>query len=151
MGARSEKVELLGALELLATEEPLRSGVFVFVLQDEFECSPRAAKDAIKILHRGHYIERRRDTVDRRRVYYTVSDRGHYLMNHPRAERVLRYARLLFTGCPAPRTRHWQERLACGDGLDASLIEWERRLLTAPRAKPSWNPIDLPRLQGARR
>ena len=75
MGARSEKVELLAALDLLGDEEPLRSGVFVWALQELFDCSPRAAKDAITILRGGHFIEGRRDTVDRRRIFYRVSER----------------------------------------------------------------------------
>jgi DNA-binding MarR family transcriptional regulator len=129
-------VDLLEALELLSAEEPLRSGVFSLALQEHLGCSARLAQDAITILRRGRYLTGQQDENDRRRIYYRLSDRGHYLINHPKARSVLYHAHRAFTGCPSRHVRQQQERIAATSGPDAYLIKWERQLLTAPRSLP---------------
>jgi len=52
-----QKVDLAEALALLAELEPLRSTRLVLELRHRFDCSERAAKDAISILRRGDWIE----------------------------------------------------------------------------------------------
>jgi len=113
-----QKVDLAEALALLAELEPLRSTRLVLELRHRFDCSERAAKDAISILRRGDWIEHghrppagagghgsqqeaQPRPADGKR--YGVNERGHSLLAHPNGPRLLRIARKLFTTCPSPR------------------------------------------------
>ena len=113
-----QKVDLAEALALLAELEPLRSTRLVLELRHRFDCSERAAKDAISILRRGDWIEHghrppagagehgsqqeaQPRPADGKR--YGVNERGHSLLAHPNGPRLLRIARKLFTTCPFPQ------------------------------------------------
>jgi hypothetical protein len=90
-----------------------------------FDCGERAAADVLSILVRGHWLERSRSSDDRRESTYVLTERGRYILAHPRGPLVLRYARKLFTTCPSPRMKRRQSAIGC-DGLDSELQRLER-------------------------
>jgi DNA-binding MarR family transcriptional regulator len=62
-------------------------------LQARFGCGRRAAQDALSILVRGGWLERRDDQDDARRKEYFVTQRGREALRTLRGEREMRFAR----------------------------------------------------------
>lgn len=145
-----QKIDLARALGLLVELEPIGYGWLVLELSHHFDCSARTAKDAISILRRGRWIEpsqpeeatalgQRRDpqpTAAGRRGY-RVSERGHALLEHPNAPRLLRIARKLFTTCPSPKVRRFQQGIEAREGLDQALRRFENNTLTPDAPTPA--------------
>jgi len=140
-----EKLDLFAALRLLAVAGGGGYGELVNLLGEAFACSERTAKDALRILKHGDYVELRRDPVDRRRRRYTLSERGQSLLADPNGEPVLRFARKLFTSCPSPDSSRRQRALSEPGAPERALEQAERLLLTPPHPE-AFNPISNPRL-----
>jgi len=153
-----QKVDLAEALALLAELEPLRSTRLVLELRHRFDCSERAAKDAISILRRGDWIEHghrppagagehgsqqeaQPRPADGKR--YGVNERGHSLLAHPNGPRLLRIARKLFTTCPSPKVRRFQQATAAREGLEQALRRFEHNLLSAVHSPPPRTPVGV--------
>lgn len=153
-----QKVDLAEALALLAELEPLRSTRLVLELRHRFDCSERAAKDAISILRRGDWIEHghrppagagehgsqqeaQPRPADGKR--YGVNERGHSLLAHPNGPRLLRSARKLFTTCPSPKVRRFQQATAAREGLEQTLRRFEHNLLSAVHSPPPRTPVGV--------
>jgi DNA-binding MarR family transcriptional regulator len=124
-----EKVDLWLALTLIAGAERQSYGLLVRDLCVGFDCSERAAKDAVAILRRGQYVELDIDEADRRGRCYRLNDRGRELLLHPNGWLVLRFARKLFTACPSPKVARWRSALSAAGELDRHLERVERSLL----------------------
>ena len=96
-----QKVRLDHVLRVLAAIEPVGYSNLVAELANHFSCASRTAQDALSILRRAHFVETRRaraeraagrvswtaspPLIDTSRRFYVVSERGHYLLNHPGA------------------------------------------------------------------
>jgi hypothetical protein len=139
---RRFKIDLFEALDLIWALEPIGYSELAGELSTRFRCSERAAEDAITILGSGRYVETkaapRRDPGQPeglfalRRRLYRVSERGHYLLNHPNGRFVLRAARRLFTSTPSRKTRRYQQMIEAEHGLERELRRVEKRLLVRP-------------------
>jgi len=71
--------------------------------------------------------------IDASRRFYLVSEQGHYLLNHPGAPRLLRISRKLFTTCPSPKVRRFQQaQINRHGGLDEALAHFEAAYLESP-------------------
>ena len=127
-----EKIDLARTLRLLSDLEPIRYCWLVIELSHQFDCSERAAKDAISILRRGGWIEPfEPDPAPDSRVDhspapagrrgYRVSGRGQALLEHPHGAALLRVARKLFTTCPSPAVLRYQRTIEANEGLDEAL------------------------------
>jgi hypothetical protein len=140
-----QKVDLLVVLRLVRRLEPISYTALVGRLTKRFECSDRTAKDSISVLRRGGWLDDDGEVLLRAgdgnnaaaagQQLLRVSARGHYLLNHPRAAQVLRFARRLFTTCPSPKVRRFQEAADRAEGRYARLAAVERWLLAAPGRK----------------
>ncbi len=146
-----QKMRLDQALAVVAALEPIGYSALVAELADHFHCAERTAQDALSILRRGHFVETtsarlgdrpggtratgQPSLIDTSRRLYFVSDRGHYLLHHPAAPRLLRIARKLFTTGPSPNVRRFQQgAIARHGGLDEALWYFEEAYITAPAA-----------------
>jgi hypothetical protein len=144
-----QKVRLDQALAVVAALEPVSYSELVAELEDHFHCARRTAQDALSILRKGHFVEtapaRTADRaalgqatgpsclIDTRRRLYFLSDRGHYLLQHPAAPRLLRIARKLFTTGPSPNVRRFQlAAIARHGGLDEALWFFEEAYIESP-------------------
>jgi hypothetical protein len=143
-----QKIDLALTLELVAEVEPIRYGWLVLELCDYFDCSQRAAKDAISILRRGRWIEPSQSqpgsalgpgdphSAPTRYADYRVSTRGHALQEYPEGPALLRVARKLFTTCPSPKVRRFQRTIQAEEGLDEALRRVEAATLTRDDPPP---------------
>ena len=144
-----QKVRLDEALRVLAALEPVGYSKLVAELANHFRCATRTAQDALSILRKAHFVETTparaerpagRGTrmsspplIDASRRFYLVSEQGHYLLNHPGAPRLLRIARKLFTTCPSPKVRRFQQaQINRHGGLDEALAHFEAAYLESP-------------------
>jgi hypothetical protein len=144
-----QKIALAQALGLLAEHEPIGYGWLVLELSHHFSCSERAAKDAISILRRGRWVELAQPEVTALRQprdpqptmvgrhTYRMTERGHALLEHPNGPRLLRIARKLFTTCPSPKVRRFQQRTEAGEGRDQALRRFENDILAPDGPTPS--------------
>lgn len=145
-----QKVRLDQALAIVAFLEPVAYNELVAELADHFNCARRTAQDALAILRKGDYVQttsartaelpggRRtagtRSLIDTSRRLYLLSDRGHYLLQHPSAPKLLRIARKLFTTSPSPNVRRFQQgQIARHGGLDEALRFFEESYRPPPR------------------
>jgi hypothetical protein len=136
-----QKIDLDGALRLLTEIEPIGYVSLVREIAAEFDCAERTAEDALTVLRRGGWIEttsvcstdRAKPLIDSSRRHNRVSERGHYVLNHPNGHQVLQFARKLFTASPSPKVKRTQRSVAQRGGLAEWLQRVERGLLTAPR------------------
>jgi len=97
-----EKVDLWVALALVAScGEGLGSGALVARLVGLFACRERTGKDAVAVLRRAGYLERRTETTDARRRSYRLSERGGR-RNPFDAKLGVRFAQIVGCGCQQP-------------------------------------------------
>ena len=110
-----EKMNLLGVLVLIAANEGAYSGDLVRQVMETFECSKRAATDAVSILRKAGCVESIPHMDDRRRRRYYLTLRGWQCLVAPFGGMLLRLARQLFTTCGSPRIRRRQDQFRTRD------------------------------------
>ena len=123
-----EKVDLAHVLAVVEHCGTVTRKALIHWLTGEFDCSERAAADSLATLKRGRWVERLQDSDDGRRSTYAVTERGRYLLAHPKCSLLLRHARKLFTTCPSKRTKRRQAHLGC-NGRDSELLRVEALFL----------------------
>jgi hypothetical protein len=131
-----QKVRLQEALSLLLAAEPLSYAAWTGEIAERFGCSTRTAQDAITVLRRGRWVERASPPptlIQSDRRFYRVSERGRYVLEHPRGAMLLRIARKLFTSSPSSKVaRHRRMLVGKYGSLDGALAFFERDLLGSP-------------------
>ena len=121
-------IDLALVLALVGHFEPVSRKHLVRYLGNAFDCSDRAIANALSILVQGHWLQRTRCSDDARVSTYRLTERGKYLLAHPRGWMVLRVARKLFTTCPSERARRRQAVLVQQDA-NTALQKLERAVL----------------------
>jgi len=128
-----EKVDLGLVLAVIAAGLNMGSCEFVATLAHHFNCSERAANDALAVLRRGGYVDAERDERDGRRRRFLVTERGARLAFAPYGWLILRLARRLFTTCPSPGVATAQRALS-EQQRQERLVHAEARLLGSEAA-----------------
>jgi len=121
-------IDLALVLALVGHFEPVSRKHLVPYLGKFFDSSDRTTADALSILVQGHWLQRTRCSDDARVSTYRLTERGKYLLAHPRGWMVLRVARKLFTTCPSERARRRQAVLVQQDA-NTALQKLERAVL----------------------
>ena len=124
---RRYKIKLWQALELIGRLEPIGSTELVRELNSRFGCSDRTSLNVLTVFRRGQFVETTSPweaepdgrLIESRRQLYRLSERGRYLVGHPRGGGVLLLAQQLFTGPPSV-------------GLEQELADRERGILLSP-------------------
>ncbi len=137
---RRYKIKLWQALELIGRLEPIGSTELVRELNNCFGCSDRTSRDVLTVFRRGQFVETTSPweaepdgrLIESRRQLYRLSERGRYLVGHPRGGGVLRLAQRLFTGTPSANVRRYQRSIAASVGLEQELADRERGILLSP-------------------
>jgi DNA-binding MarR family transcriptional regulator len=87
------KLDLPAVARFVRDRDGAASGVLLDALQKAFGCKKRAAQDALSILIRGRWLERRDDEQDARRKYYYLTSLGKRDLATLSGEIGMRYAR----------------------------------------------------------
>jgi DNA-binding MarR family transcriptional regulator len=90
---RSVKLDLPQVAAFVAARDGARSDQLLNQLQRTFGCQRRAAQDALTILVRGGWLERRDDEHDARRKRYLLTQHGHDDLRTAHGQREMRLAR----------------------------------------------------------
>jgi DNA-binding MarR family transcriptional regulator len=104
---RSLKLDLPQVAAFIAARDGTHSDQLLDQLQRTFGCKRRAAQDALTILVRGGWLERRDDEQDARRKRYFLTPRGHDELGTLHGQREMRLARWQHstTSTRAPKRR----------------------------------------------
>src|SRR5215211_2035248 len=124
----TSKIELQAVLRFVACYAFVRAGELIRWMVAAFGCGVRAARDNLTVLVRGGWLARSRDQNDRRRVRYTVTEKGRADMQGSFGRGVLKRALKRYSTCLSGTARARQARIAKPDAL-AEALEAEMRSL----------------------
>ena len=121
-------IELQAVLRFVARYAFVRAGELIRWMVAAFGCGVRAARDNLTVLVRGGWLARSRDQNDRRRVRYTVTEKGRADMQGTFGRGALKRGRKRYSTCLSGTARVHQARFAEPNPL-AEALEAEIRSL----------------------
>jgi hypothetical protein len=131
------KVDLQAVLRHLDKSDGVGSAALVAWIVQTFQCRERAAKDNLAVLARGGWTDKDREASDRRRVLYTLTEKGRADASGGFGRAALRRGRRLYSTCLSGKARERQaaRREAADNPLARTLEAEARHLYGGPEAE----------------
>src|SRR5207245_8876524 len=107
--SRTVKLDLPAVAQSAAADDGASSPQLLQKLQETIGCKRRAAQDALTILVRGGWLERRDDKHDARRKRYFLTETARHDLQTTTGHAAMRYARRRHSTTPNARRRRTAE------------------------------------------